>query len=239
MADHGKVQLAGIPTWKEYFRREDFEKFETSSADDVDEALADKVSIIKGDITKLQIDAIVNAAANNSLLSGGGIDGVIHRAAGQGLKKECKKFGPGPDRCQTGDAKITSGHKLPARFVIHTVGPKGEEPDLLRGCYESSLELMLANRFQTKLRSIAFPGISIGTGYPPENAASVAVRAIKEFVKRHKDKIDRVVFCVLHDNDLKIYEREMLKMFPIKAAEKAKDIVEQPKPKNSQAGKPP
>jgi O-acetyl-ADP-ribose deacetylase (regulator of RNase III) len=162
---------------------------------------------IKGDITKLAVDAIVNAA-NHSLLGGGGVDGAIHRAAGRELLEECKTL----NGCKTGEAKITKGYKLPARHVIHTVGPiygreKGREAELLASCYQSSLRLAAAHNLET----IAFPNISTGVyGYPIEEAARVAIAAVRKFLEEEKHHIEKVYFVSFSDADLKVYENLLL-----------------------------
>jgi O-acetyl-ADP-ribose deacetylase (regulator of RNase III) len=148
------------------------------------------MQIVKGDITKLDVDAIVNAA-NSTLLGGGGVDGAIHNAAGPELLKECRALGG----CETGQAKITRGYRLPARFVIHTVGPiwrggGNHEAALLASCYRSSLELAIEH----DVRTIAFPAISCGDyGYPVAEAARIAVREIADFMKKLDDRIDQVL----------------------------------------------
>ena len=148
------------------------------------------IRVVRGDITKLEADAIVNAA-NETLLGGGGVDGAIHRAAGKELLEECRTL----HGCKTGQAKITKGYRLPAKHVIHTVGPVWHgsrgEPELLADCYRNSLKLALENR----LKSIAFPAISTGVyGYPKEEAARIAVGTIKEFLKEHDMEIILVAF---------------------------------------------
>ena len=151
-----------------------------------------QIEIVQGDITKLDVDAIVNAA-NTSLLGGGGVDGAIHRAAGPELLAECRTLGG----CRPGEAKITRGYHLPARFVIHTVGPvwkggKHHEPEALANCYRNSLQLAVENEIKT----IAFPAISCGAyGYPIPEAAQVALKTARVFLATD-DNIDKVTFVL-------------------------------------------
>lgn len=160
------------------------------------------IKALKADITKLSTDAIVNAA-NSTLLGGGGVDGAIHRAAGPELLAECRTL----NGCHTGQAKITSGYRLPARYVIHTVGPVwhgggSNEAKLLSDAYRNSLELATAH----DIRSIAFPAISTGVyGYPKEAAAHIAIDTIRAFLNEHEDM--EVILTAFSDDDLKRYER--------------------------------
>lgn len=156
-----------------------------------------RITVAKGDITKVQVDAIVNAA-NSSLLGGGGVDGAIHRAGGPAILEDCRKIIAKQGSCKTGEAVITGAGKLPAKYVIHTVGPvwngghKGE-PEKLAQCYINSLKLAV----QYRCESIAFPNISTGIyGYPKELAAAVAVRSIFEFLEEHQlpGKVSLVCF---------------------------------------------
>ena len=164
-----------------------------------------KIDIVRGDITTLAVDAIVNAA-NMTLLGGGGVDGVIHRAAGPELRAECRTLGG----CQSGEAKITPGYNLPARFVIHTVGPfwtggRRGEPGLLANCYRNSLHLAL----ETSVKTIAFPAISCGAyRYPIIQAAKIAVETTREFLAS-KDKIGKVIFVVANDEIHAAYQRSL------------------------------
>jgi O-acetyl-ADP-ribose deacetylase len=151
-----------------------------------------RIEVLRGDITKLDVDAIVNAA-NTTLLGGGGVDGAIHRAAGPELLGECRTLGG----CNPGEAKITRGYRLPSRFVIHTVGPvwrggKHGEPETLANCYRNSLQLAVENEIKT----LAFPAISCGAyGYPIKEAAQIAFNATREFLAV-SDNPQRVIFVV-------------------------------------------
>ncbi|XP_059842185.1 ADP-ribose glycohydrolase MACROD1-like isoform X4 [Hypanus sabinus] len=230
--DDGVVHLKEISVWSEDVKKIYLkEKLESKEHDEYspvkedtseeqeevsaqkDSKLSDTISLYRGDITKLKIDAVVNAA-NKSLLGGGGVDGCIHRAAGPKLLSACRQL----NGCNTGEAKITLGYDLPAKHVIHTVGPiaRGSCDERLkrqlRNCYETSLKLLETQG----LRSIAFPCISTGIyGFPQEDAAEIAVSTIKEWLVDKQDLVDRIIFCVFLESDHKIYKEKLLHHFPI------------------------
>ena len=163
----------------------------------------ENIEVKLGDITKFKGDAIVNAA-NSKLLGGGGVDGAIHKAAGHKLLEECKKIGG----CPTGEARLSKGYKLSAKWIVHTVGPvwhggeKGE-PELLRSAYLNSLKVA----YEAEAKSIAFPAISTGVyGFPKDKASKIALKTVKNFIKENKDL--KVVFMCFSKADLEIYNKE-------------------------------
>lgn len=171
--------------------------------------MREKMILMRGDITRLKVDAIVNAA-NNSLLGGGGVDGAIHRTAGPELLKECRLLGG----CRTGEACITGGYLLPAKHVIHTVGPVWHgggyhEEDLLVNCYENSLKLARDNQLQ----SIAFPAISTGAyGFPIQKASRVAVQTVARFLQ-HNALPEKVTFVCYSERDTLMYQTALDELF--------------------------
>jgi O-acetyl-ADP-ribose deacetylase (regulator of RNase III) len=173
------------------------------------DARAIKIEVINADITTLNVDAIVNAA-NETLLGGGGVDGAIHRAAGPKLLEECRKIGG----CPTGEARLTKGYNLPAKFVIHTVGPVWHggshgEDELLAACYRHSMSLAL----REKIRSIAFPAISTGIyGFPMDRAATIAATEVHRFLQTYPD-FDRVIFCCFGDEAKRTYETAVERVY--------------------------
>ncbi|EFO25285.1 hypothetical protein LOAG_03200 [Loa loa] len=190
--------MAGVKKWNEVTTAAELTKSSNP--------LAMLIAIDKGDITKFEIDAIVNAA-NSSLLGGGGVDGAIHRAAGRRLYDECKKL----NGCKTGEAKITGAYDMKhIKHVIHTVGPQvhskvsEEQRNQLKSCYIQSLNIAIANN----LRTIAFPCISTGVyGYPNDDACNVVVTSVLAWLKENRDKIDRIIFVTFLDKDYDLYEK--------------------------------
>jgi O-acetyl-ADP-ribose deacetylase (regulator of RNase III) len=170
---------------------------------------ASRLRIVQGDITKIDTTAIVNAA-NTSLLGGGGVDGAIHRAGGPQILAECQQIRARQGGCKVGEAVITSGGRLPAAYVIHTVGPRWNggqkgEPEKLASCYRSSLQIAADNQ----LESVAFPGISTGIyGYPKPEAATVAVREVQQWLAAHEYPKE-VVFVVFDEKAKQLYEQEV------------------------------
>lgn len=168
----------------------------------------ERIAVVRGDITQLSVDAIVNAA-NSSLLGGGGVDGAIHRAAGPELVAEARTLGG----CPTGQARITRGYRLPARWVIHTVGPvwsggSHREDELLASCYRTSLALAI----QHGIRTIAFPAISTGIyGFPLERATAIAVREVAAFLREHAE-IAQVTFVCFSDQAAQVYQAELARV---------------------------
>ncbi|XP_061546699.1 ADP-ribose glycohydrolase MACROD2 isoform X1 [Phycodurus eques] len=202
------ISLDKIPTWREenYSDNKEDGKLLTGGG-----GLNEKVSLYKGDITVLELDAIVNAA-NSSLLGGGGVDGCIHKAAGSCLYDECQTL----NGCETGKAKITCGYDLPARFVIHTVGPVARghvgptETSDLTSCYQNSLGLVK----EYGLSTVAFPCISTGIyGFPNEPAGDIALNTVKSWIEENPNTITRVIFCVFLETDFTIYKKKMSIIF--------------------------
>ncbi|XP_063852371.1 macro domain-containing protein PG1779-like [Scylla paramamosain] len=215
----GYVPLPAVLPWPKYYEANKYavdksalsanrtQELLSGSIYSRDNDLNNKVSIFVGDITKLEVDAIVNAA-NNSLRGGGGVDGAVHRAAGKYLFDECVTL----NGCQTGDAKITGGYRLPARYIIHTVGPVGERPALLESCYRRSLQIAMENN----LRTVAFPCISTGVyGYPGEAAVRVVLPIVRTMLEAHKREFDRVIFCLFLKPDVDLYHRYLPVFFPL------------------------
>lgn len=207
------LPLAEIPTLSLLYRLRHLTAAATPQVTIPSQRFNDIISHVTHDITRLEVDCIVNAA-NESLLGGGGVDGAIHRAAGPNLLRECRTL----DGCQTGDAKITDAYRLPCKKVVHAVGPvyvmerfrgghgRGDvrRPEmLLRGCYQRSLELSVASG----AKSIAFSSISTGVyGYPSVEAATVAIKVVREFLESHPESLERVVFCTFETKDVRAYD---------------------------------
>ena len=171
----------------------------------ISEKVKNQIQVVQGDITKLDCDGIVNAA-NRSLLSGGGVDGAIHRAAGPELLAECRTL----HGCRTGEAKITKGYRLKAKYIIHTVGPiysgTAEDAAQLADCYRNSLDL--AKEYE--LHSIAFPAISTGVyGYPLEDATEIAVKTVAQWLEAHADYAMQVIFCCFDARTERVYQARL------------------------------
>ena len=171
----------------------------------ISEKVKNQIQVVQGDITKLDCDCIVNAA-NRSLLGGGGVDGAIHRAAGPELLAECRTL----HGCRTGEAKITKGYRLKAKYIIHTVGPiysgTAEDAAQLADCYRNSLDLAKEH----DVHSIAFPAISTGVyGYPLEDAAEIAVKTVAQWLEDHADYAMQVIFCCFDARTERVYQTKM------------------------------
>ena len=171
----------------------------------ISEKVKNQIQVVQGDITKLDCDCIVNAA-NRSLLGGGGVDGAIHRAAGPELLAECRTL----HGCRTGEAKITKGYRLKAKYIIHTVGPiysgTAEDAAQLADCYRNSLDLAKEH----DVHSIAFPAISTGVyGYPLEDAAEIAVKTVAQWLEDHADYAMQVIFCCFDARTERVYQARL------------------------------
>ena len=171
----------------------------------ISEKVKNQIQVVQGDITKLDCDGIVNAA-NRSLLGGGGVDGAIHRAAGPELLAECRTL----HGCRTGEAKITKGYRLKAKYIIHTVGPiysgTAEDAAQLADCYRNSLDLAKEH----DVHSIAFPAISTGVyGYPLEDAAEIAVKTVAQWLEDHADYAMQVIFCCFDARTVRVYQARL------------------------------
>lgn len=170
----------------------------------------ERVEVIKGDITQINVDAIVNAA-NSSLMGGGGVDGAIHSAGGPEILEECRKIVATQGECETGEAVITTAGKLPAKFVIHTVGPvwsngKSQEDSLLADCYRNSLHLAL----EKGCKSVAFPNISTGAyGFPKDLAAKIAVSTIKYCLQQHGE-FEKIIFVCFDQENFDLMQKELI-----------------------------
>ncbi|GBM63451.1 O-acetyl-ADP-ribose deacetylase MACROD1 [Araneus ventricosus] len=210
------VTLDDIPTWTEYSRI--IKRTQPNKEYKADAQLNDKVSIFVGDIKVLEIDAIVNSSNRgllcSAIIKGDAsestkvINGGIHRAAGSSLSAECISL----NGCGEGEARITGGYKLPAKYIIHTVGPVGLKPILLRNCYLSCLNLAKENG----LKTVAFPSISTGQrGYPNRSAAQVALSTVREFLEENVTEMDRIIFGLFESIDVRIYESLMQNYFPV------------------------
>ena len=197
------VTLEEVPTWGDYAEANSLGGNAASTSDDFNNL----VSIWVGDITRLEADVLVNAA-NRTLLGGGGVDGAVHKAAGSELRDECATL----NGCETGEVKTTGGYRLPAKYIMHTVGPTTEEQELLCQCYWNCLMSMKA----MGQRTIAFPCISTGAyGFPRGMAAELAIEVVRKFLEVNRSAVDRIVFCIFQSEDITLYEQTMMKFFPV------------------------
>mmetsp|Transcript_15493 Transcript_15493/g.60589 ORF Transcript_15493/g.60589 Transcript_15493/m.60589 type:complete len:285 (+) Transcript_15493:44-898(+) len=208
------VKLEEVEAWPRYYAlrrllgRGAFPPEGDLPVDEAASAVASKVALWQGNITRLEVDAVQNAA-NESLLGGGGIDGAIHRGAGPSLLKETSQLGG----CPTGDAKISRGYNLPAKYVVHTVGPVGEKADLLTSCYKRTLDVAKENG----IRSIALCGVSTGVyGYPVQAACPVALLAVRDWLLSgdNAEAVDLVIFVQFLVREVEAYEHFMPLVFP-------------------------
>ncbi|KAJ3157722.1 O-acetyl-ADP-ribose deacetylase macrod1 [Geranomyces variabilis] len=233
---HAPTKASAVKTLKQlYTRNPDFADtayrnfLDNPGARDIEpnDAINDKIALWQGDITTLEIDAIVNAA-NESLLGGGGVDGAIHSAAGRGLYQECKTL----DGCRTGSAKLTGGHDLPAKHIIHAVGPIGYKPKLLASCYWKSLQLC----DEHKLKEIAFCCISTGIfGFPNDAAAQIAMANVRQYLERPDTQIERVLFVIFLQKDKAIYLDHVGRFFPPVLAPEADETSDVPHKRKASA----
>ncbi|KAJ6237522.1 adp-ribose glycohydrolase macrod2 [Anaeramoeba flamelloides] len=204
------VKVKTIPTWEDYVKGQLALKKELpqNSLETIKHELNKKVAVWNGDSTTLEIGSIVNAA-KRSLKGGGGIDGAIHRSAGGKFYKECCSL----HGCNTGETKITLGYNLPAKFVLHTVGPQGYKPKLLTSCYRTLLDLMV----ECKIRTVGICGISTGIyGFPLNPAVNIALKTTRDWLleDNHLDLVDKIVFVTFLKREAKAYENYMYKYFP-------------------------
>jgi len=205
------VEFKDIKDWATVSKKQSINesKAEKESKFSPDEQLNKKVALWHGDITTLEIDAIVNAA-NESCLGGGGIDGAIHRAAGDKLYEECRTL----HGCSTGQTKITRGYDLPAKYILHTVGPTDANPANLELCYNTCLELVVKHN----IRSVAFCGISTGIfGFPLYPASRIALETVRKWLEKddNKNKVDLIIFCTFLPKEKVCYEELILEYFPL------------------------